>query len=191
MTRTSSDQRRRQLTDAAIAILIEEGPHALTTRAVARRAGAPLGTVHYAFASKDELLAAAAGQILGSFAAALHQRVDETAGVRTALAVILRSYWDWIGGTPGLSIAVLETVVAGLRTSGTGQPIRAAEQVVTDALKRAAQHDAHVPRIPVEELARLTLIAADGLTLVHCTDVVSAQAAADLTRVTQMLQALV
>jgi len=77
MTRTSANDRRRQLTDAAVAILIEEGPSGLTTRAVAGRARAPLGTVHYAFAGKDELLAAAAGQILGSFAAALRERVDE------------------------------------------------------------------------------------------------------------------
>lgn len=191
MTRTSADEWRRQLTDAAVAILIEEGPSGLTTRAVARRAGAPLGTVHYAFAGKDDLLAAAAGQILGSFAAALRERVDETAGVRAAIDASLRSYWDWVRATLGLSTAVLETLVAGLRTSATRETMEAGELVVLDVLERAARHDAYPPRIPPRELARLMLVAADGLMLVHGADVLDERAEADLNRLTAMLQALV
>jgi len=191
MTRTSADERRRQLTDAAVAILIDEGPNGLTTRAVARRAGAPLGTVHYAFAGKDELLAAAAGQILGSFASALRERVDETAGVRAAIDASLRSSWDWVRATPGLSTAVLETLVAGLRTSGTRETMKAGEQVILDVLERAARNDAHPPHIPLRDLARLMLVATDGLMLVHGADMRDERAEVDLRRLTAMLQGLV
>jgi len=191
VTRTSSEQRRRQLTEAAVAILVEVGPGGLTTRAVARRARAPLGTVHYAFATKDDLLAAASGEILGSFAAALHERADETLGVRAAIDASLRSSWDWVRATPGLSTAVLETLVAGLRTSGTRETMEAGEQVVLDVLERAARHDAQPPRIPLRELARLMLVAADGLMLVHGADVLDERAEVDLSRLAAMLQALV
>ena len=43
------DRRRRELADAALALLVEGGWAAVTTRAVAERAGANLGLVHYHF----------------------------------------------------------------------------------------------------------------------------------------------
>ena len=191
MSRVSAEERRRQLADAAVAILIEKGPQGLTTRAVAQQAGAPLGTVHYAFAGKDELLTAAVSQILASFAQALREGVDPRRGLRAAIDAMLRGYWAWLVATPGLGTAVLETFVAGLRTSGTAEMIAAAERFVVDILEEAAAHDPEAPRTPVDELARLTLVAADGLMLVHGADAGGAAAAADLDRVVVMLTSLV
>lgn len=53
-----NDDRRRALTDAAIAVLAEEGARGLTHRAVDAAAGVPTGTTSNYFRSRDELVAA-------------------------------------------------------------------------------------------------------------------------------------
>lgn len=50
------EQRRRELTDTAVTVMARDGAWALTTRALAKEAGVPHGSVHYAFSSKDELM---------------------------------------------------------------------------------------------------------------------------------------
>lgn len=51
---------RRALLDAALRILVEEGPHALTLREVARRVGVTQAAPYHHFADKDAILAAVA-----------------------------------------------------------------------------------------------------------------------------------
>ena len=53
-----NDDRRRALTDAAIAVLAEEGARGLTHRAVDAAAGVPTGTTSNYFRSRDDLVAA-------------------------------------------------------------------------------------------------------------------------------------
>lgn len=167
MGRVSAEQRRRDLTAAAIEVLIEGGPSAVTTRRVAERAGAPLGSVHYAFRGKDELLEAAAREVLGAFAAAVAEQVRPELGVRQAVGDILAGYWRWLRAAEGLALAFVETFVAMLRTGAAGPTFTAVHTLVLDVLRQAAAHDEEPRRTPLEELARLVLIAADGLTLVH------------------------
>lgn len=55
--------RRHALIEAAARLLVREGLHSLTHRAVAAEAGLPLAAATYYFADLDEVEAAAAGQI--------------------------------------------------------------------------------------------------------------------------------
>lgn len=55
--------RREALTRAAAQIVLDEGFDAVSHRSVARRAGVPLGSTTYYFASLDDLLAAAASRL--------------------------------------------------------------------------------------------------------------------------------
>ena len=57
MGRMSGAERRDKLVDAAIAVMTREGVARATTRAVAAEAEMPLGVFHYAFRSKQEMLA--------------------------------------------------------------------------------------------------------------------------------------
>jgi AcrR family transcriptional regulator len=59
--RVEHGERRRTITDAVARIVAREGIKAVTMRAVAAEAGVSVGRVQHYFASKDELLAAAAG----------------------------------------------------------------------------------------------------------------------------------
>ncbi|GAA1738600.1 TetR/AcrR family transcriptional regulator [Isoptericola hypogeus] len=63
MPRTNPE-RRRALTDAAIALLAEAGVHGLTHRSVERAAELPAGTAANYFSSREELLVAAAERIV-------------------------------------------------------------------------------------------------------------------------------
>ena len=56
--RIPAEQRRRELTAVAHTAMARDGAFGLTTRAVAKEAGVPHGSVHYAFHSKDELIRA-------------------------------------------------------------------------------------------------------------------------------------
>ncbi len=61
--------RREALLRAAASQMAEEGVAGVTLDQVARRAGVSKGAVQYAFGSKDELLAALARWVVGSFVA--------------------------------------------------------------------------------------------------------------------------
>lgn len=56
MTRMSAGDRRAALVDAAIRVMTREGVARATTRAIAAEADMPLGVLHYAFRSKQELM---------------------------------------------------------------------------------------------------------------------------------------
>ena len=58
-----NDVRRRALADAAIELLCEGGVHAVTHRAVERRAGLPDGTASNYFRSREALLVAATERV--------------------------------------------------------------------------------------------------------------------------------
>lgn len=56
MNRMPLAERRAQLVQAALSVAAQAGVEAVTIRAVAHEAGVSLGTVHYCFRDKDELL---------------------------------------------------------------------------------------------------------------------------------------
>ncbi|QAY63647.1 TetR family transcriptional regulator [Xylanimonas allomyrinae] len=58
MNRLPLARRRAQLIEAALRVASHSGVEAVTIRAVAHEAGVSLGTVHYCFEDKDELLEA-------------------------------------------------------------------------------------------------------------------------------------
>ena len=59
-----NEQRRAQIADAGIALLVESGVHGVTHRAVDRRAGLPVGTTSNYFPSREALLMAVARRVV-------------------------------------------------------------------------------------------------------------------------------
>jgi AcrR family transcriptional regulator len=59
-----NEQRRAQLADAGIDLLVESGVHGVTHRAVDRRAGLPAGTASNYFRSREALLVAVARRVV-------------------------------------------------------------------------------------------------------------------------------
>lgn len=61
------DERRRSLVDAAFRVLAERGFEGLRTREVAALAEVNIATLHYYFASKEDLIAGVAEELLARF----------------------------------------------------------------------------------------------------------------------------
>jgi AcrR family transcriptional regulator len=75
-----NEQRRAQLADSGIDLLVESGVHGVTHRAVDRRAGLPAGTASNYFRSREALLVAIARRVVER-----HQ-ADMAEAARTDLA---------------------------------------------------------------------------------------------------------
>jgi len=76
--------------DAAIGLVAEGGPGAATIVAIARRVGAPVGSVYHRFESRADLLAAAWSRIHGGFVARLVPPLEAGRALEAALALA-----DW------------------------------------------------------------------------------------------------
>jgi AcrR family transcriptional regulator len=77
--RARGQRRRQSLVEAAAAIVLAEGPGAVTHRAVAERASCPLSATTYYFSGLDDLLGAAGAYLVGRWA-------EQAEGVRDEVA---------------------------------------------------------------------------------------------------------
>jgi AcrR family transcriptional regulator len=83
--RTSPGDRRDDILAAVLGCLGEGGFDAISMRAVAQRAGVPLGSLHYYFPSKEEMVGAALARSVEALVGGLLGEVDESAPPRDRL----------------------------------------------------------------------------------------------------------
>lgn len=106
-----------ELVSAAIRVIGRDGVAATTTRKIAEEAGVPLGTVHYWFADKNELLEDVVREIVTRMekAVAMGDRPD---GGTTAedVRVGLQAAWTEVAGDdPGAQLGYYELTAFALR----------------------------------------------------------------------------
>ncbi|QAY69169.1 TetR/AcrR family transcriptional regulator [Xylanimonas protaetiae] len=97
MNRMPLAERRAQLVEAALRVAAQAGVEAVTIRAVAHEAGVSLGTVHYCFHDKDELLdvmgqsisVEASDQLRAAIAAGAEARLEFPALLRECAPALL------------------------------------------------------------------------------------------------------
>ena len=190
MVRVSSGQRRRELTAAAVELIVEEGPSALTARKIADRAGAPLGIVHYTFRDMDELTNLANAEVLRIVTEAL-KSVRTDRGVRGYIGEFLRSYLRFIRDNDKESLAFFETFVSLIRPGKANNAVIEGGQFILDGLRVAEQHDPRPSKIPLPQLATLLTMTGDGLTLIHFARGDDRQSGQDVEQLIAALQHLV
>lgn len=108
-------QRRVALVDAAVRVLERDGAAALTARAVADEAGVALGSVHYAFATMKDLLAAV---FIADTRRAIGALDDALNGGGTVEAILTRAGLacaQQVIDRPELEMAMQELTVIGAR----------------------------------------------------------------------------
>jgi AcrR family transcriptional regulator len=111
----SSDGRRTELIDAALRVLARDGVAAATTRKIADEAGLPLGTVHYWFAGKDDLMEAVVIAVLDKLSDAMEQATEISNGA--TLLDSLRAAWRVVeDDDPGAQLALYELTSLSIRT---------------------------------------------------------------------------
>ncbi len=164
--RRSVDERRTQLIDAAVAILAEEGLARATTRNITDRAGLALGAFHYAFASKDELLAAVMERIARATEDALEQALA-TPGDESAVARLLDGFWRFIDAEPQMQLAKAELTVHALRDPAMRPLAEAQYERYSTAIERLLARAPELAAAPsaCESMARYLVATLDGLVM--------------------------
>src|ERR1700750_866810 len=93
MAYVKADERRTQLVAAARAVLARDGVTGTTLRAVAAEAGVPLGTLHYVFPTKEQLIAAGLEDIPDEVSA-VFRSAEIDAGLEHAIRHGVENYWQ-------------------------------------------------------------------------------------------------
>ena len=178
MPRISVVDRRAELIRAALRVVAAEGVAAATTRAIVAEARMSLASFHYAFTSRDELLAELVAHVVE------HERVvldvgelltDTEAGQKhppTLEAVVragLERYVDLLRADPAREAAMQELSAYAMRTPGLEhlalEQYRRYEELACEALALAATVSGSTWTQPVDEIARTVIAFTDGLTL--------------------------
>lgn len=118
MARMSAGDRRDKLVEAAIRVMIREGVGKATTRAIAAEAEMPLGVFHYAFRSKQELMAMVIETIARQSKSEIDAAVLSGGGTPQLVDLIragLTAYFDHVVANPHEHLVTYELTSTALR----------------------------------------------------------------------------
>ncbi|MBK3647416.1 TetR/AcrR family transcriptional regulator [Streptomyces sp. MBT33] len=157
-----SAERLTRILDACADLLDEVGYDALSTRAVALRAGVPIGSVYRFFGNKRQMADALAQRNLERFTERVTERLKGSGegGWRTAMDAVLDEYLSMKRTAPGFSLVDFgNQIPVGARDA---EPNHRVADRLTEMLS------AYLDREPDENLRRTFLIAVETAdTLVH------------------------
>ena len=112
------DERRQALILAAYQLIAEKGFEHLRTRDVAERAHVNIATLHYYFASKEDLIRGVVDHLLNEFSAnpppTAQQEIDETTPLGQVHGMFLETYYRF-QAMPEMFIVLSELVMRSLR----------------------------------------------------------------------------
>src|SRR5213080_1112264 len=111
-----ADVRRGQLVAAAREVLEREGMAGGTLRAVAAEAGVPLGTVHYIFPSKEQLLRAVLEDVFDEITDAARASAGTATNLDSAMRRTAPEVWSrLVDGDTGQQLMQYELTMWALR----------------------------------------------------------------------------
>lgn len=177
--------RRQQMVDAARTTVARDGVTRTSLRAVAAEAGVPLGTMQYAFPTKEQLLRAVIEDVVDEIATVLGSAVDVDRGLAHAIRHGLTSFWSQlVTNQTNLQIMQYELVTYALRTPGQESLARWQYErygsIVAEWCQRAAQNAGETCDVPFARLARVALASVDGLIIQYICDPNDERSRADL-----------
>ncbi|MBN0047193.1 TetR family transcriptional regulator [Streptomyces actuosus] len=150
-----SAERLSRILDACADLLDEVGYEALSTRAVALRAGVPIGSVYRFFGNKRQMVDALAQRNLERWSERVALRLGATGPRewRAALDAVLDEYLAMKRTAPGFSLVDFgNQIPVGTRD---GEPNHRVADRLTGLLA------AHLGRVPDEDLRRTLLVAVE------------------------------
>jgi AcrR family transcriptional regulator len=158
-----SAERLTRILDACADLLDEVGYDELSTRAVAARAGVPIGSVYRFFGNKRAMADALGERNLERYTERVTRRLEETAGEggwRAAVDAVLDEYLDMKRTAPGFSLVDFGNQIP-IGTRHVEPNHRVADRL-------AELLSGYLGRGPDEELRRTVLVAVETAdTLVH------------------------
>ncbi|WP_435593423.1 TetR/AcrR family transcriptional regulator [Nocardia sp. bgisy118] len=192
MVYVRASEREEQIVTAAIKVLSEVGVPATTLRAVAGEAGIPLGTLHYVFPTKDQLLRSVITTLIRDISDALRAELELDKGVEHALRHGITSFWKkLVDNQVGLQIMQYELMAYSLRSEAEGSLAQLQYEryssVVTEFCEQAAQAAGERCAVGFDTLGRLALAQIDGLILQYASKPDPGRAQRDLNQALDML----
>ena len=174
MNRLPVAERREQLIDAAIHVASRDGIEAATVRAIAAEAGVSLGVVHYCFRDKDELLREMAHYITRQNLTTGLQQMPPEGEAGEIIHGAIHLLWANISATRGAQLLSFELTTYSMRHPEVRQ-VSVEQYTVSHAAARTfLESMAQAARVewtlPVDQLARLVVMATDGITLAWLAD---------------------
>ena len=170
--RVSAEDRKEQLIAATMELMRREGVQAVTMRAIAKEANAPLAAANYCFGNKDELMDAAADawlKNLNSFSSDIPAHL----GLRQAVEEVAKGYWRALEEEPASMLAEKELILWAAR-NGSASPlapkIYPAYEGELEKIFSAATHNTDSQSLlDIPTLARSFLMIYDGAALQYMT----------------------
>jgi TetR/AcrR family transcriptional regulator, regulator of biofilm formation and stress response len=164
MAYLSNDIRREQFIEAASIVIHDHGLKAATTRRIADQAGAPLGSLHYCFRTKEELFVAV-GERLGEGGHLLAaERITDQMGTPVAARIILETFGQFLAKPENQTLSEYEIYIWALQNRKhhdmPTQIYLGWIRRVREMLERAAK-PAEPPR-DMDKMARFVLAQVDG-----------------------------
>lgn len=160
------DQVRKRLLDAAAELIPERGWTAVSTRAVAERAGLAAGLVHYHFGSVQALLSRAALVVMRRTAAEVDPLLAETRDPDDVVEALMGSLGSYTGTDP-VSVLFVETYLAATRDPALRDGVA---EVITQFRAGLATRLAELGVAEPEGTAAVLGAAMDGLVLQRALD---------------------
>ncbi|MCE0488384.1 TetR/AcrR family transcriptional regulator [Ornithinimicrobium sediminis] len=152
---------RRRLLVAAAQLIPEVGWHAVSTRAVAERAGVGPGLVHYHFDSVQSLLRQAVVAVMGEVLSVFPPLLSKNASAGAALGDMLAALDDY-DGTDTTSLLFVEAYLASTRDEQLRMGLsRLLEEFRGDLASWLAMQGTRAP----EDTAAVLVAAVDGVLL--------------------------
>ncbi|TFB85373.1 TetR/AcrR family transcriptional regulator [Cryobacterium algoricola] len=169
------EQRRDELIAAATRVIARDGVTAATTRAIVAEAGMPLGSFHYIFGSRDELLAAVIDTNTEEqkFLVFTSVGADGDRSVEAVLRAGLDAYIDWLVADPLRELALAELALYASRTGaagGTRTQYDVYYRSADESLRRVSELTGRAWTVNVAQLARYLVAIVDGLTTTWLAD---------------------
>jgi len=195
MAYVAAAQRREQMVAAARVVLERDGVAATSLRAVAAEAGVPLGTMQYAFRSKELLLRAVIEDVVHEVAEVLKNTADREQGLAHAIRQGLTTFWaELVSGRAELQMTQYELAFHAQRTPGLANLALQQYELYTASVAEWCQAAADAAdescAIPFDQLARLLVGGIDGLIIQGVCAPDPARSRADVDALADMLIAV-
>lgn len=171
--RVPAEERKEQLISATVELMRRDGVQAVTVRAIAKEANAPLATAHYCFSGKDEIMDAAAEAWLKNLSS-YSGDVPLELGLRKAVENLAEAYWRALEEEPASLLAEIELVLWATRNATVsplaGKIYPAFEVELGKIFSSAANSNGEECLISFPALVRSFLMIYDGATIQYLTD---------------------
>ncbi len=118
--RPRSEGKRETILRAAIAVIAAEGVHGATTRKIAAEAGINLGTLHYHFESKEDVLGSVVSYLAALYRGNLEQAFPRPETLRERIGSLMGFIWSEVQQYPQEQIVLYDMLLYAL-TAGRGK----------------------------------------------------------------------